>query len=245
MRCATTSRARHLRAFEPSIDYVVTKIPRFTFEKFPGADNALTTQMKSVGEVMAIGRTFKESPAEGLARSLEVGARGLRVAHGRRGERCRRRSMKLWPQIDTPCPSASLGDGRRAAARCDARAALRTLEDRSLVPRQPRSEDRRRWMRELDRGPLRPIDRDRAARSEAGRLLSATDQGWISDALPRQRMRPSRMRQMRIGPGQLGSRSTSASTPAPQSSSSQTAYLYSSYEDECEADANSDRPGRS
>ena len=48
-------------SFEPTIDYVVTKIPRFTFEKFPGANDRLTTQMKSVGEVMAIGRTFQES----------------------------------------------------------------------------------------------------------------------------------------------------------------------------------------
>ncbi len=53
--------------FEPTIDYVVTKMPRFTFEKFPGADETLTTQMKSVGEAMAIGRTFKESAAEGPA----------------------------------------------------------------------------------------------------------------------------------------------------------------------------------
>jgi carbamoyl-phosphate synthase large subunit len=54
-------------SFEPSIDYVVTKVPRFAFEKFPEADSRLTTQMKSVGEVMAIGRTFQESLAEGLA----------------------------------------------------------------------------------------------------------------------------------------------------------------------------------
>ncbi|MCB1279267.1 carbamoyl-phosphate synthase large subunit, partial [Prosthecobacter sp.] len=58
-------------AFEPSIDYVVTKVPRFTFEKFPGADAVLTTQMKSVGEVMAIGRTFKESMQKAL-RGLEI-----------------------------------------------------------------------------------------------------------------------------------------------------------------------------
>jgi carbamoyl-phosphate synthase large subunit len=62
--------------FEPTIDYVVTKIPRFTFEKFPAADATLTTQMKSVGEVMAIGRTFKESLQKAL-RSLEIGACGL------------------------------------------------------------------------------------------------------------------------------------------------------------------------
>jgi carbamoyl-phosphate synthase large subunit len=63
-------------SFEPTIDYVVTKIPRFAFEKFPQADSRLTTQMKSVGEVMAIGRTFKESFQKAL-RGLETGIDGL------------------------------------------------------------------------------------------------------------------------------------------------------------------------
>ncbi|NGZ05170.1 MAG: carbamoyl-phosphate synthase large subunit [Magnetococcales bacterium] len=63
-------------SFEPSIDYVVTKIPRFTFEKFPQAEAILTTQMKSVGEAMAIGRTFKESVQKAL-RSLETGLSGF------------------------------------------------------------------------------------------------------------------------------------------------------------------------
>jgi carbamoyl-phosphate synthase large subunit len=63
-------------SFEPAIDYVVTKIPRFTFEKFPGADGRLTTQMKSVGEAMAFGRTFQESLQKAL-RSLETGCDGL------------------------------------------------------------------------------------------------------------------------------------------------------------------------
>ncbi|MBW3096068.1 carbamoyl-phosphate synthase large subunit [Pseudohoeflea coraliihabitans] len=63
-------------SFEPSIDYVVTKIPRFAFEKFPGADPVLTTAMKSVGEVMAIGRTFAESLQKAL-RGLETGLTGL------------------------------------------------------------------------------------------------------------------------------------------------------------------------
>src|SRR4029077_20245997 len=62
--------------FEPTIDYVVTKIPRWAFEKFPEADPVLTTQMKSVGEVMAIGRTFRESFQKAL-RGLEVGRFGL------------------------------------------------------------------------------------------------------------------------------------------------------------------------
>ncbi|CUB07893.1 carbamoyl-phosphate synthase large subunit [Tepidiphilus thermophilus] len=63
-------------SFEPTIDYVVTKVPRFAFEKFPQADDRLTTQMKSVGEVMAIGRTFQESFQKAL-RGLEVGVYGL------------------------------------------------------------------------------------------------------------------------------------------------------------------------
>ncbi len=62
--------------FEPTIDYCVVKIPRFTFEKFPGADPVLTVSMKSVGETMAIGRTFKEALQKGL-RSLEIGRHGL------------------------------------------------------------------------------------------------------------------------------------------------------------------------
>src|SRR5438094_329702 len=63
-------------SFEPSIDYIVTKVPRFAFEKFPQANDRLTTQMKSVGEVMAIGRTFQESFQKAL-RGLEVGVDGL------------------------------------------------------------------------------------------------------------------------------------------------------------------------
>ncbi|MBS1160410.1 MAG: carbamoyl-phosphate synthase large subunit [Proteobacteria bacterium] len=65
-------------SFEPSIDYVVTKVPRFAFEKFPQADSTLTTQMKSVGEVMAIGRTFQESLQKAL-RGLEVGVDGFNL----------------------------------------------------------------------------------------------------------------------------------------------------------------------
>ena len=63
-------------SFEPTIDYVVTKVPRFTFEKFPEADPNLTTQMKSVGEVMAMGRTLQESLQKAL-RGLETGSDGL------------------------------------------------------------------------------------------------------------------------------------------------------------------------
>jgi carbamoyl-phosphate synthase large subunit len=87
-------------SFEPTIDYVVTKVPRFTFEKFPKADTRLTTQMKSVGEVMAIGRTFKESLQKAL-RSLEIGHAGFErpeLPAGAAGE------QELWDQIEVARP---------------------------------------------------------------------------------------------------------------------------------------------
>jgi carbamoyl-phosphate synthase large subunit len=86
-------------SFEPTIDYVVTKIPRFTFEKFPGCDDRLTTQMKSVGEVMAIGRNFQESLQKAL-RGLETGVTGLdeRIEWLIEGEeRDKLRNELRWP----------------------------------------------------------------------------------------------------------------------------------------------------
>jgi carbamoyl-phosphate synthase large subunit len=88
-------------SFEPSIDYVVTKIPRFTFEKFPNADATLTTQMKSVGEVMAIGRTFKESFQKAL-RGLEIGATGLYGGKWGGGREVRPRD-EIERKLITPC----------------------------------------------------------------------------------------------------------------------------------------------
>ena len=88
-------------SFEPSIDYVVTKIPRFAFEKFPQADPTLTTQMKSVGEVMAIGRTFKESFQKAL-RGLEIGAYGLGGGKWGGGRELRPRE-EIERKLITPC----------------------------------------------------------------------------------------------------------------------------------------------
>jgi carbamoyl-phosphate synthase large subunit len=87
-------------SFEPSIDYVVTKLPRFTFEKFSGVDDVLTTQMKSVGEAMAIGRTFKESLQKAV-RSLETGHMGFDTPEAAVGQEG---LESLWPQVDTPRP---------------------------------------------------------------------------------------------------------------------------------------------
>ncbi len=85
-------------SFEPSIDYVVTKIPRFTFEKFPQADARLTTQMKSVGEVMAIGRTQQESMQKAL-RGLEVGATGFDPIVNPKAEDAKE---KIISELNTP-----------------------------------------------------------------------------------------------------------------------------------------------
>ncbi len=82
--------------FEPTIDYVVTKIPRFAFEKFPGADDELGPQMKSVGEVMAIGRTFKESFGKAL-RSMEIGRAGFDLESPPSLEELRRRIVRPGP----------------------------------------------------------------------------------------------------------------------------------------------------
>lgn len=86
--------------FEPTIDYVVTKIPRFTFEKFPGADPILTSSMKSVGEAMAIGRTFKESLQKAL-RSLETRAWGF-GGGGAFGDREPRELSEIKSRLSTP-----------------------------------------------------------------------------------------------------------------------------------------------
>ncbi len=87
-------------SFEPSIDYVVTKIPRFAFEKFPTSDQSLSTQMKSVGEVMGIGRTFKESLQKAL-RSLEIDHYGLEpTIEGDDDDAV----AEIWSRIENPCP---------------------------------------------------------------------------------------------------------------------------------------------
>jgi carbamoyl-phosphate synthase large subunit len=99
-------------SFEPTIDYVVTKIPRFTFEKFPGANDRLTTQMKSVGEAMAIGRTFQESLQKAL-RSLEVGTDGLDPISSCRSPRA----------ISIACAKSCACRGRTASAMSATRSA--------------------------------------------------------------------------------------------------------------------------
>ena len=134
-------------SFEPSIDYVVTKIPRFAFEKFPGAEPLLTTSMKSVGEAMAIGRTFCESLQKAL-RSMETGLTGLDeiAIPRRRGRRPRADHRGARPAEARP----AVGDRRGAPARRRYRRGAPRLCRRSLVPARestPSSAPRRRCAR--------------------------------------------------------------------------------------------------
>ncbi|MFT5357533.1 MAG: carbamoyl-phosphate synthase large subunit, partial [Polyangiales bacterium] len=122
-------------AFEPTIDYVVTKWPRFAFEKFAGADPRLTTQMKSVGEAMAIGRTFKESFLK-AARSLEIGRDGVDT---RRGEVDYRelagQVRRLQDDGEAMPPSAKPSEDIPAATDEEARQAIRQLVQTPLADR--------------------------------------------------------------------------------------------------------------
>ena len=158
--------------FEPTIDYVVTKVPRFAFEKFPEADPTLTTQMKSVGETMAIGRTFKESLQKAL-RGLEVGrvrpsAATARTAGARRpADAARTRSR----QARHAQRRARLVHPLRDSRPDDGRGDPPPDEDRPVVPAQhPR--DRRRRRTSCGRSARRSTrSRRTAAEGQAARLL--------------------------------------------------------------------------
>ena len=210
-RSRTTSRALTPASFEPTIDYVVVKIPRWNFEKFPQADRTLTTQMKSVGEAMAIGRTFKEAFMKGV-RSLELGRSGLLFAP--------RATTRLDDEDDDGAAQAAGGAERpadvgavpRARARLDGRADPRADEDRSVVPARssPRSSScaqaaaLRRARRARRAELLRDAEARRLRRRASSRWLRRRDEDAVRER-----------RAARDG----SSRSTSASTPAPPSSS--------------------------
>ena len=154
-------------SFEPTIDYVVTKIPRFAFEKFPGAEPVLTTSMKSVGEVMAIGRTFQESLQKAL-RSLETGLTGLdEIAIDGLGQGDDKNADPRRARHADARPAAQgrAGDAARLHRRRDLHA---SLQDRSVVPgADPRHRRDRR--RDPPQGPA--ADRRRAAPPEGDGLL--------------------------------------------------------------------------
>ena len=155
-------------SFEPTIDYVVVKIPRFTFEKFPGTPALLTTSMKSVGEAMAIGRSFAEALQKGFR---STGNRSVRPRPGRTARRRRPRRLPRGPVLSNAGPSA---DRRPGPARWpERRRHPRHDEIRPLVPARTGTHRRRRT------GRCRQ-------RSAAGGRSAAPPQGtWLFRQAPR------------------------------------------------------------
>ena len=138
-------------SFEPTIDYVVTKIPRFAFEKFPGASHTLTTSMKSVGEVMAIGRTFQESLQKAL-RGLETGLTGLDEIEieglGRGDDKNAIRAARARRRRTACCR------WRRRCGSAGRTRSLQLLQDRPVVPRRD-SRHRRHGIQDQGQRPAR------------------------------------------------------------------------------------------
>ena len=194
-------------SFEPTIDYIVTKIPRFAFEKFPGAEPMLTTAMKSVGEAMAIGRTFAESLQKAL-RSLETGLDRSRRDRDRGARQGRRPQRHCAPRSAQPTPGSPAQGRAGDAARHERRGDPRGLEDRPLVPRA-HSRDRRSRGQGAS-GIGLPDRRRQFARAQGGGLLRRAS---------RRRWRARRgATSPRRAPRSASRRSTSASTPARPSS---------------------------
>ena len=202
-------------SFEPTIDYVVTKVPRFAFEKFPQADSRLTTQMKSVGEVMAIGRNFQESFQKAL-RGLEVGVDGLNqkttdreVLERELGEPGPER---IWYLGDAFAQGFSIDDVHQLT-RIDPwfLAQIKDIVDIELQLERKRLED-------LDAASLRWLKRKGFSDRRLAYLLRSTE-----GAVRRRR------HQLQVRPVYKRVDTCAAEF------GTQTAYLYSTYEEECEA----------
>ena len=202
-------------SFEPSIDYVVTKVPRFAFEKFPQADSHLTTQMKSVGEVMAIGRTFQESFQKAL-RGLEVGVDGMNQRTIDREE--------LERELGEPGPERIwyVGDAFENGFTLDEVHALTHIDPwflaqiEDIVRIEMKLDDM--VFGEIDAATLRELKRKGFSDRRLAKLLKTTEA------------------QVRARRHLLGIRPVykRVDTCAAEFATS-TAYMYSTYEDECES----------
>ncbi|MCL2829164.1 MAG: carbamoyl-phosphate synthase large subunit [Betaproteobacteria bacterium] len=211
-------------SFEPSIDYVVTKVPRFAFEKFPQADAHLTTQMKSVGEVMAMGRTFQESLQKAL-RGLEVGVDGL-------DEKTQDRKIietelaepgpdRLWYVADAFRSGMTLGEIHRLtridpwflAQIEDLHRIEESLRSRVAVARNPEQA-----LRELSREEMFYLKRAGFSDKRLATLTQATQTAV-------------RARRHELGVRPVYKRVDTCAGEF----STDTAYMYSTYEEECEA----------
>ena len=211
-------------SFEPSIDYVVTKIPRFAFEKFPAADNRLTTQMKSVGEVMAIGRTFQESFQKAL-RGLEVGVDGM-------NEKTQDREI-LEKELGEPGPDRIwyVGDAFAAGWSLDEVHNITKIDKWFLVQieeivkielelDQVFAAKGEAALASLDADTLRALKQKGFSDRRLAKLLHTTDKA-VREARKALKVRPVFKR---------------VDTCAAEFASN-TAYMYSTYDEECEAAA--------
>jgi len=207
-------------SFEPTIDYVVTKVPRFTFEKFPNADSRLTTQMKSVGEVMAIGRTFQESLQKAL-RGLEVGVDGLTPVMDidaddameiLKRELSTPREQRLW----------YVGDAFRAGMSLDTLYSLTKIDPWFLVQIEDliklEAEVHEQGMAAMDKARVFALKRKGFSDSRLANLLSMEEADF-------------RAHRHSLGVRPVYKRVDTCAAEF----STDTAYMYSTYEQECEA----------
>ncbi|GAB3000268.1 carbamoyl-phosphate synthase large chain [Arenimonas maotaiensis] len=208
-------------SFEPTIDYVVTKIPRFAFEKFPAADARLTTQMKSVGEVMAMGRTFQESVQKAL-RGLEIGKVGFdptgAAAQGEEG------LLRIKRELKEPGPERlfQVAEAFRAGLSVDEVFKLSFIDPwfldqiEELVAIEAQIAEG--GLAALDAGRMRHLKRKGFSDARIAQL-AGTDEAAVRALRHALKVRPTYKR--------VDSCAAEFATG--------TAYLYSTYEDECEA----------
>jgi len=214
-------------SFEPSIDYVVTKIPRFTFEKFPGCNDRLTTQMKSVGEVMAIGRTFQESLQKAL-RGLETGVTGLNEINGDISNESERDALRQELRIPGADRIRYVADAMRQGFSFDDVAKITGIDPWFLAQITDLLESeqaiRNAGLAGLDEALLRSLKRKGFSDARIAEIL-----GVAEKAVRKRRL------ELHIQP--VFKR---VDTCAAEFATT-TAYLYSTYEEECEAEP-SDKP---
>ncbi|MAF17205.1 MAG: carbamoyl phosphate synthase large subunit [Marinomonas sp.] len=207
-------------SFEPSIDYVVTKIPRFTFEKFPTANDRLTTQMKSVGEVMAIGRTFQESMQKAL-RGLETGSDGFNPQLDLADESSKE---KLLRELKAPGADRIwyIGDAFRSGMSVDEVYEITGVDPWFLVQIEDLIKEEQALenagLADLDYDYMRRLKRKGFSDARLASLLSVTEKSL-------------RERRYLVNVHPVYKRVDTCAAEF----ASNTAYMYSTYEDECEA----------
>ena len=209
-------------SFEPAIDYVVTKIPRFTFEKFPGANDRLTTQMKSVGEVMAIGRNFQESLQKAL-RGLETGITGLNEICGPIATDLDRDHLRQELRIPGPSRLLYVADALRHGYSFEDVAQVTGIDPWFVIQIADlvniENDIREAGLHGINAAMMRAIKRKGFSDARIAELVGVKEQ-----AVRRRRL------EMDVRPVYKRVDTCAAEF------ATTTAYLYSSYEEECEAE---------